>query len=122
MIRTVLGFALCAALSFAATPVQAHSHLQSSDPAANAELASSPAAIRLTFSMPVEAKFSTIRLLDARGTVIPTAAAASDGSNPKLLVLPLSQPLPAGEYKVEWKVVSTDSHPMTGDFSFTIKQ
>ena len=102
--------------------VHAHSHLEASDPAVNASVASSPKAIRLTFSMPVETKFSTIRLLGGDGKVIETAPASLDPENPKSLVLQLAQPLAPGEYRVEWHVVAGDSHPMDGGYAFRIKQ
>ena len=109
-------------LALAVPVAHAHSHLQSSDPAENAMLTASPPEIRLTFTMAVEPKFSTIRLLDTSGKVVETAPAAPDPRNPKLLVVQLPQALPPGSYKVEWKVVAGDAHPMTGTFSFTITQ
>jgi copper resistance protein C len=122
MNRTISLAALLLALVLAVPLAQAHSHLQSSDPAANATLAASPKEIRLTFNMAFEPKFSTVRLLDASGKVVETPPAAPDPQNPKLLLLQLPQALPPGAYKVEWKVVAGDAHPMTGSFSFTITQ
>ena len=30
------------------------------------------------------------------------------------------QPLENGDYKVEWKIIGADGHPIEGDFSFSV--
>src|SRR5262249_49399635 len=113
--------ALIFALVFAAPAAQAHAHLQSSDPAANATVAASPAELRLTFTEPVVAKFAKVTLTDGTGKEIATAAAAADPQNPKQIVVQLTAPLPAGEYHVKWHAVAEDTHPMDGTYAFRIK-
>src|SRR5699024_10824890 len=35
---------------------------------------------------------------------------------------PLADDLPAGEYSVDWRVVSADGHPISGEFTFTVTE
>lgn len=51
-------------------------------------------------------------------TPMPMKAKVSGGNDPKtMLITPLS-PLPTGAYKVEWRAVSSDTHPITGNVTF----
>lgn len=38
----------------------------------------------------------------------------------KQLVGKLANPLPNDEYKVDWAIISTDGHPLTGNYTFTV--
>lgn len=39
----------------------------------------------------------------------------------KTLRATLHHPLGAGVYRVQWRAVGDDNHPMTGEFSFTVE-
>jgi methionine-rich copper-binding protein CopC len=52
--------------------------------------------------------------------VISTGKAATDPANKKLLVVPLKEQLPPGDYKVEWHAVSDDTHRVKGNYSFSV--
>jgi methionine-rich copper-binding protein CopC len=113
-------FALLAVAVVVATvvPAAAHSLLLSSVPASNAVLASSPPYVTLRFNNRIEKRLSRLRLVDERGArhdlpVDPDGAADW-----------LNAPLPAitpGRYRVEWQVLSTDGHVVSGRFTFTVK-
>jgi methionine-rich copper-binding protein CopC len=49
------------------------------------------------------------------------AANVSAGDDPKTMVITPAKPLMTGTYKVEWRAVSSDTHPMTGNISFKVK-
>jgi copper resistance protein C len=98
----------------------AHPELQSAEPAAGAAMTTSPAQIRITFNENLIAKFSGIELKDQTGKMIPTGNAATDLANKKQLVVPVPEPLPPGDYKVEWHAVSDDTHRVTGSYSFSV--
>jgi methionine-rich copper-binding protein CopC len=52
---------------------------------------------------------------------MPMKAKVSAGSDPKsMLITPLA-PLPAGTYQVQWRAVSSDTHPITGNVTFKVK-
>lgn len=96
----------------------AHSLLLESTPAAGATVAAAPPQISLRFNNRIEKRLSKIRLLDERGTPQPVTVLGADGSADRLTVrLP---PLAPGAWRVEWQVLSTDGHIVSGGFAFRI--
>ena len=98
----------------------AHPELQSAEPAIGAAMTTSPTQIRITFNENVIPQFSGVELKDQAGKMIATGKAAADPANKKQLVVPVQQPLPPGDYKVEWHAVSDDTHRVTGSYSFSV--
>ena len=98
----------------------AHPQLQSADPAAGAAVTTSPKQIRIAFNENVIPKMSGVEVKDQTGKVIATGKAATDPANKKLLVVPISEQLSPGDYKVEWHAVSDDTHRVKGSFSFSV--
>lgn len=95
----------------------AHSLLIASAPSADAVLAGAPPAVALHFNNRIEKKLSQIRLVPAGGAahVLPVRI---DGA-----VAALEAPLPPlapGPYRVEWRVLSTDGHIVSGTFGFRV--
>lgn len=104
---------------------QAHPKLLSSTPAEGADGAA-PGKIELHFSENLLAKFSGAKLVMTEmpgmaHSPMPMKAKVSAGSDPKsMLITPLA-PLPAGTYQVQWRAVSSDTHPITGNVTFKVK-
>ncbi|WP_242208570.1 MULTISPECIES: copper homeostasis periplasmic binding protein CopC [unclassified Pseudomonas] len=104
---------------------QAHSKLLSSSPAEGADGAA-PGKIELHFSENLLTQFSGAKLVMTEmpgmaHSPMPMKAKVSAGSDPKsMLITPLS-PLPTGTYQVEWRAVSSDTHPITGNVTFKVK-
>ena len=98
----------------------AHPELKSAEPAAGAAMTTSPKQIRITFNENVIPQLSGVEVRDQTGKVISTGKAATDPANKKLLVVPLKEQLPPGDYKVEWHAVSDDTHRVKGDYSFSV--
>ncbi|MGP6460329.1 copper homeostasis periplasmic binding protein CopC [Pseudomonas parakoreensis] len=104
---------------------QAHPKLLSSTPAEGADGAA-PDKIELHFSESLLTQFSGAKLVMTEmpgmaHSPMPMKARVSAGSDPKsMLVTPLT-PLPAGTYKVEWRAVSSDTHPITGNVTFKVQ-
>ena len=105
---------------------QAHPELVQTMPAANATT-TSPAKIELRFSERLVAEFSGANLLmvdmpgmkmDQPSQETATAVLGADGMT---LTLTPAKPLAAGTYRVDYHVVSTDTHKMAGTFSFRVK-
>jgi methionine-rich copper-binding protein CopC len=111
-----------AALALAATalcgPASAHAFLQAASPKVGAHLASAPPEVRLSFSEPVEAGFSSVTVSGPPG--FGGAESARAGGDPRSLVVVLKRPLPAGRYDVRWRVLSADSHRTSGAFQFDV--
>ena len=104
---------------------QAHPKLLSSTPAEGADGAA-PDKIELHFSENLLTQFSGAKLVMTEmpgmaHSPMPMKAKVSAGSDPKsMLITPLA-PLPAGTYQVQWRAVSSDTHPITGNVTFKVK-
>ncbi|GAA1729680.1 copper resistance protein CopC [Aeromicrobium alkaliterrae] len=98
-----------------ASPAAAHASLVSTTPGDGEVLAESPPEITLTFTESVRLT-DGIELLAGDGT--PVAADVS-GSDEVVTITP-SAPLEDGTYIVGWRVISADSHPIAGGFSFSV--
>ena len=98
----------------------AHALLLRSLPVANSELPQSPEKIEMWFSEPLEADFSSARLLTTSGEEIRIDVAELDPNDLTHLTASLSQLAP-GIYTVAWKTLSrTDGHEWYGSFPFTV--
>jgi copper transport protein len=85
------------------------------DPADGALLPTAPTAITLTFNEPVRVDDGGVRLLDAAGAEVPSSSQAVDN---RVVITPGS--IGRGTVIVSWRVVSADSHPITGGFTFAV--
>jgi copper transport protein len=110
-VAAAVGLAAVAATVLAG-PADAHAVLLRTDPGPLAVAARAPGAVRLGFSEAVEASPGWIRVLDVSGRRVDRGAPIS--SNGGLTITqPLSQ-LTDGTYRVSWRAVSADSHPVQG--------
>jgi copper resistance protein C len=100
-----------------ASSAHAHSLLLESAPAADALLAAPPPAISLRFNNRIEKKLSTVRLLDERGGARPLTMLADGPADRLTATVPSLDP---GAWRVEWRVLSTDGHVVSGRFSFRV--
>lgn len=116
--------ALCAALTLAVlammpAPAYAHDTLISSDPADGDTLETSPEAITLTYSADILEVSPVVRIVDESGETIADVEPTVDGPD---VTAAIEQPLAAGEYTVQWRVVSSDGHPIEGNLAITVEQ
>ncbi len=105
----------------------AHAKVMTSAPAANASVAPTKT-VSLTFNEKVMPAFSSA---DVVMTGMPGMASHSPmkitGMKPswsadgKTMTLTAGRAFPKGTYKVSWRAAGADTHPMKGDFSFTVK-
>ncbi|WP_253720221.1 copper resistance CopC family protein [Brevibacterium renqingii] len=116
-----LGFAalLVAAMSvFAFAPAaSAHDQLVSSNPEDGAELDQQPKWLEMNFSGDIQEVGSEVTVV-VDGKDVSAGELTVEG---KKLSVALPDDLKPGDYKVTWRVVSQDGHPISGDYSFTIK-
>ncbi|GAA4380129.1 copper resistance CopC family protein [Paeniglutamicibacter cryotolerans] len=116
VLRTLLAVTVLAAVFVPASAAQAHDVLEGTSPAYGSTVATVPAAIGLTFSHTPMAIGAVILVNDATGTnwaAGPVAIVDNQASQR------LNPGAPAGTYTVKWRVVSSDSHPIQGTFTFT---
>lgn len=117
-LRAVLVAAAALAFLLAGSaPAWAHAELIGSDPADGVLLPVAPATITLTFNEPVAVVDGGIRVLDAAGTPLPSTSQAIDN---RVVITP--QGLGTGTVIVSWRVISADSHPITGGLTFAVGQ
>ncbi|MFI6656917.1 copper resistance CopC/CopD family protein [Streptomyces sp. NPDC050523] len=110
---TVIGVLLAGA-----GPASAHAALTGSDPAQGVVVDKAPSQVTLTFSEKVATSDDSLRVLDPKGKRV-DAAKPSNVSGTSYAVQ-LKSGLPDGTYTVSWQVVSADSHPVAGAFTFSI--
>ncbi|MFT3798752.1 copper resistance CopC family protein [Microbacterium sp.] len=117
----VLAFAalvLAGILSLAAMPAWAHDELLGADPADGAHLDALPAEIALTFSGVLldEPGATDIVVTDAAGTDLTDGDPVLDGTRVRQAL----QGAGSGPVTVLWRVVSSDGHPISGQYAFTV--
>ena len=104
----------------------AHPKLVRSTPADNAEVPA-PAKIELLFSENLVKQFSGANLVM---TGMPgmkdhppmkIAASVAGGDDPHAMIITPKSPLVPGTYRVDWRAVSSDTHPVNGSITFTAK-
>lgn len=114
--------ALVAAVAwFASAPAAAHAFLDHALPGVGSTLHESPRSVRLSFTEQLEPAFSRVRVVDASGKAVDAGDSRVDASDPSVLAVSLPALAP-GTYRVQWRVVSVDTHVTEGDFTFEIKR
>ena len=97
-----------------APPADAHTTLKKASPAAGS-IVPSPGRIELTFGDPV--MLPQVVVLDAAG-------GRHEAGRPQAVDNTVTQqvagPLAPGPYRVGWRVVAADGHPVSGEYRFTV--
>lgn len=119
--RIIIAAALAAnmALTIDGPAAWAHAFLDHASPAVGSAVPTAPAAVTLSFTQEIEPAFSSLTVTNQAGQrvdlgnarVVPGAAAQ--------LQVGL-RPLMPGTYTVSWHVVSVDTHPTEGSFTFQV--
>ena len=125
MLKTALaGVVLCAGV-IASLAASAHPKLLSSTPASGAQGAA-PAVIELQFSENLLTQFSGAKLImtDMPGmpnSPMPVKASVAASSDPKVMLIKPASTLTTGTYRVDWRAVSSDTHPILGNVVFSVQ-
>ncbi|MDR6977070.1 copper transport protein [Streptomyces sp. 3330] len=114
----LLFLAVTGALLAGAGPASAHAALTGSDPAQGVVVDKAPTQVSLTFSETVSMNDDSLRVLDPKGTRVDTGKPS--GVSGTTYAVPLHSGLPDGTYTVTYQVVSADSHPVAGAYTFSI--
>ena len=109
-VRLLLPLATAAILLVFSVPAQAHDALKSSNPANGSTVSAMPAKVELTFDHTPIAINSIVRVEDASGTDQADGPVEIVDNQVSQAVKPGA---PQGKYKVVWRVVSSDGHPMS---------
>lgn len=109
-------FAFLAVLLGLQSPAQAHAVLTKSSPAAASVVQEQPREVVLTFSESISPVNDKIRVTGPDGKRADTGRITVDGAT---LRIELPSDLKRGTYLVSYRVISADSHPVPGGFTFS---
>jgi copper resistance protein C len=120
MVRHVFIAAIFAVGVLASEQAYAHAFLDHSDPAVGSTVPTSPPVITLWFTEHIEPAFSGVMVTNAAGQRVDLGQAKVPPNQPAELQVGLKPQLPAGTYTVQWHVISVDTHPTKGNFTFDV--
>lgn len=109
-----------AAVLGTAAPAAAHNTLISSDPKDKTSLEVGPSTVTLTFDQDVQGGqgINTVSVVDANGGHYEVAGDPTIKDNTvSAQVNPLGK---AGQYKIGYRILSADGHPVSGELTFTL--
>ncbi|MGQ0778978.1 MAG: copper resistance CopC/CopD family protein [Pseudonocardiales bacterium] len=98
----------------------AHAALASTDPPADTVLSSVPTHVRLTFTEPVQVATGGVRVFDPDGRQVDNGQVIHPDGDGPVVQVGLRPVTALGSYTVSWRVISTDSHPVAGAFTFSV--
>ncbi|MFF0221835.1 copper resistance CopC/CopD family protein [Streptomyces sp. NPDC004629] len=116
----VLGAVLGLLLLGGAAPASAHAALRGTDPDDGGVVASAPRHITLTFTESVGLLDDSLRVYDPANRRVATGEARHAPGRSDTARVSLPDGLGTGTFTVAWRVVSADSHPIAGAFTFSV--
>lgn len=118
--RLAAGAATAIALVIAvAGPASAHASLESTDPTDGSVVAVAPGQVAAEFDESVGVSADSLRVFSPTGDRVDDGTTTHGGSA-AVITTNLRSNLPQGTYTVAWHVISADSHPVSGAFTFSI--
>ncbi|CCK29060.1 transport integral membrane protein [Streptomyces davaonensis JCM 4913] len=115
----LLGAVLVLLVLGGAGTASAHAALRATDPDDGSVLRTAPRQLTLTFTESVGLLDDSVRVLGPDGRRLRLGEAEHEkGDNTARVTLPRG--LDEGTYTVAWRVVSADSHPVSGAFTFSV--
>ncbi|MEU0069021.1 copper resistance protein CopC [Streptomyces sp. NPDC006332] len=119
-VRTLVLMLLAATgmLLATAAPASAHAALTGSDPQQGVVVDKAPTQVSLTFSEQVSLSADSLRVLDPKGK--PVQDGKPSNVSGTTYSVRLHSGLPDGTYTVAYQVVSADSHPVSGAYTFSV--
>ena len=105
-------------LSLFASAANAHAMLERAEPRVGNKVASPPSQVTLWFTQKLETAFSTITVTNAAGERVDTGKTRVSGNQMSIAIRAAG----AGTYRVNWQVLSVDTHRTDGSFTFQVGQ
>jgi copper resistance protein C len=100
-----------------AAPASAHAALVKITPNADATLTTAPTEVVLQFDEPVSPTFATVVVTTAAGVNVARGKPTVLGAR---VTQPLSPAIASGGYRIAYRVVSNDGHPVSGESHFSL--
>jgi methionine-rich copper-binding protein CopC len=104
--------------SLATGEVAAHAFLDHAEPRVGNKVATAPREVTLWFTQKLEPAFSTITVTNPAGQRVDTGKTRVSGNQMSISLRSGG----AGTYRVNWRVLSVDTHTTDGNFSFQVGQ
>jgi copper transport protein len=98
----------------------AHAQLEGTSPARGAVLQAQPKQVMFRFGESVEGNFGAVRVFDARGARVDDDRVFHPGGRGSQIAVGLKAGLPKGTYTATYRVISADSHPVSGGLVFSV--
>ncbi|MFD3377129.1 MULTISPECIES: copper resistance CopC/CopD family protein [unclassified Streptomyces] len=103
-----------------AGPASAHSAVRETTPGEGTVLKSAPKQVTMTFTESVGITDDSLRVLSPENRRVNAGDTEHASGRSDTVRVPLDNGLADGTYTVAWRVVSADSHPISGAFTFSI--
>jgi len=120
LVPAALVTVFAASLVLLAGPASAHAVLESSDPRPDAVLKALPSTVTLRFDEPVTLVPGSLRVYGPDGQRIDHGDVAHPPNHADQVAVRLHSGTAQGSYLVSWRVVSADSHPVSGAYTFAV--
>ncbi|MFP5105279.1 copper resistance CopC/CopD family protein [Neobacillus sp. C211] len=98
----------------------AHAYIKKSTPLENETVEKAPTEVAIKFDETIQPAFNSIKVFDSEGNRVDKKNGRIDPKQPFILKSGLKKNLPNGSYRIKWKVVSSDGHPVEGVIPFQI--
>ncbi|BCL13252.1 copper resistance CopC family protein [Micromonospora sagamiensis] len=108
--------AVAVVLTVSATPASAHARLVTTSPAEGSTISTPLETVEFTFDDRVRERFVTIVVAGPEGRSYLRGAVEVDQFRLRQPVYPTG----SGSYRVAWRVVGSDGHPVQGEFRFQV--
>jgi len=96
----------------------AHAFLDHAEPRVGNKVATAPREVTLWFTQKLETAFSTITVTNPAGQRVDTGKTRVSGNQMSISLRSGG----TGTYRVNWRVLSVDTHTTDGNFSFQVGQ
>lgn len=113
----LFGLAFLALLAAPATPAAAHAGVVGASPAQNSVINVAPVQVVVTFSESVTPVTGKVHVIAPDGSRADTGEIRTQGAQ---LIIPLKPDGPKGTYLVSYRVISADSHPVGGAYTYSL--
>ena len=114
--RRSLSIAVALALLLVASQAHAHAELDHAEPRVGNKVATPPREVTLWFTQKIEPAFSRMTVTNAAGERVDSGKARISGSQMSVSLRGGG----TGTYRVNWHVLSVDTHTTDGNFTFQV--
>jgi methionine-rich copper-binding protein CopC len=118
--KLLLNMAIIAILALP-LPIFAHAIMVKSQPEADSTITESPKQVDTWFNDKVGSEYKALAVINSAGKRVDNKDAAQETFDQSHLYTTVTE-LPPDTYTVRYRVVSMDTHIVTGKFKFTIKK